>query len=134
MTANSFAFSASWIYVMPAYYGDSVAVSLPSGAIAPNNVNYASGGKFNTAVNAIYGTRDRLSPSDIQEYDISTVPITRQFDSPYHGDYSVFGPVWFSPDGSRIYTGCAMQWQIYTAPIRTAPQTSTVRFPARQPF
>ena len=34
-------------------------------------------------------------------------PITRQFDSPCHGDYCIFGPVWYSPDRSRIYTGCA---------------------------
>jgi uncharacterized protein (TIGR03437 family) len=57
-------------------------------------------------VNAIYGTRDGTSPNDVEEYDISTGPITKQFDSPYHGDFCIFGPVWFSPDGSRVYTAC----------------------------
>lgn len=107
VTAGSVVLSPTWIYVMPTYEGGSVSVNIASGAITNNSsVFYGSKGWLNTAVNAIYGTRDGISPNDVEEYDISTGPITRQFDSPYHGDYCIYGPVWFSPDGARIYTGC----------------------------
>ena len=82
-------------------------MNLETGEITQNSsAFYGSGERLNTSVNAIYGARDGTSPNDVVEYDISTGPITRQFDSPYHGDYCVFGPVWFSPDGRRVYTGC----------------------------
>jgi WD40 repeat protein len=108
-TADKVVLSSSWIYVLPTRQGSSVSVNIASGVVTPNNSVFftnATGARLNTAVNAIYGTRDGTSPNDIEEYDISTGPITKQFDSPYHGDYCIFGPVWFSPDGSRIYTGC----------------------------
>jgi uncharacterized protein (TIGR03437 family) len=104
---QSITLSGAWIYVMPSYYGGSVSINIGTGVVTPNTaVFYGSGGRFNATVNAIYGTRDGISPNDIEEYTISTGPITRQFDSPYHGDYCIFGPIWFSPDGTRIYTGC----------------------------
>lgn len=108
-TADKVVLSSSWIYVMPVRQGGSVSVNIASGVVTPNNSVFftnATGARMNTSVNAIYGTRDGTSPNDIEEYDISTGPITKQFDSPYHGDYCIFGPVWFSPNGTRIYTGC----------------------------
>ncbi|HEX5226484.1 MAG TPA: hypothetical protein VFW44_02190 [Bryobacteraceae bacterium] len=108
-TADHVVLSSSWIYVFPNAQGSSLSVSIASGKATPNSSVFftnGSGERLNTAVNAIYGTRDGTSPNDVEEYDISTGPITRQFDSPYHGDFCIFGPVWFSPDGSRVYTGC----------------------------
>src|SRR5204863_6631580 len=67
---------------------------------------FMTGGKLNIGVNAIYGARDGTSPNDVEKWDISTGPVTRETDSPYHGDYCIYGSVWFSPDWSRIYTGC----------------------------
>jgi uncharacterized protein (TIGR03437 family) len=107
VTAGSVVLSPAWIYVMPSYVGGSVSLNIASGAVTNNGaVFYGTRGTLNTAVNAIYGTRDGTSPNDVEEYDISTGPITRQFDSPYHGDYCIYGPVWISPDGARVYTGC----------------------------
>jgi uncharacterized protein (TIGR03437 family) len=127
VTAGSVVVSASWIYVMPTYVGGSVSVNLATGVVAPNNsVFYGSRGRLNAAVNAVYGTRDGLSPNDIEEYDISTGPITRQFDSPYHGDYCIFGPVWFSPDGNRIYTGCGTVFRASKDPKLDMYYTSTL--------
>ncbi len=115
LVAQSITMSADWIYVMPTYVGNSVSVNIATGAVTPNNnVFYGSGGRLNTAVNAIYGTRDGLSPNDIEKYNISTGPITAQTDSIYHGDYPVCGPVFFSPDGGRIYDGCSTVFRAST--------------------
>jgi hypothetical protein len=62
--------------------------------------------QLNLSANGIYHTRDGVSPNDIEKINISTGPMTGQTDSIYHGDYSFCGPVFFSPDQSRIYTGC----------------------------
>lgn len=55
---------------------------------------------------AIYGAQNGLSPSDIEKYDISGGLVKYLYDSPYHGDYYMCGDLWFSEDGSQIYTRC----------------------------
>jgi hypothetical protein len=54
----------------------------------------------------IYGADNGLSPSDIEKYDISSIPVTYLYDSPYHGDYDMCGDLWFSEDGLKIFTKC----------------------------
>jgi hypothetical protein len=54
----------------------------------------------------IYGANNGLSPADIEKYDVSPGTALYLYDSPYHGDYSMCGNLWFSEDGSRIYTAC----------------------------
>jgi uncharacterized protein (TIGR03437 family) len=134
VTANSVVLSASWIYVLPTYYAGSASVNLATGAVTPNNnVFYGTYGWLNPAVNAIYGTQDGSSPNDLLEYNISTGPITRQSDSPYHGDYCINGPLWFSPDGGRIYTGCGTVFHASTDPnldryyLSSLPAVSSVQ-------
>ena len=117
VTAQTIALSATWIYVMPSYQGNSVSVQIATGTVTPNRaVFYASGGKVNPAVNALYSTQDGLSPNKISRYDISTGPITKQIEAPYHGDYPTCGPLFFSTDGSRIYTGCNAVFRASTDP------------------
>lgn len=115
--AQSVVLAPAWIYVMPTYQGEPLSVNIGSGEVTVDRgIFYGSGGKLDPSVNAIYGTRDGLSPNDIEKYDISTGPITKQSDSVYHGDYSVCGPVFFSPDGGRIYSGCATVFHASTDP------------------
>jgi Putative binding domain, N-terminal len=105
--AQTLTLSSTWIYVLPTYEGNVFSLNISTGAVSQLFAFYGSGARFNAAVNALYGTRDGISPNDILRYDISTGPITNQTDSIYHGDYPVCGPVFFSLDGSRIYDGCA---------------------------
>ncbi len=42
------------------------------------------------------------SPSDFEKFDISGTGILSLGDSPYHGDYSISGNVWATPDGQYI--------------------------------
>jgi hypothetical protein len=54
----------------------------------------------------IYGADNGLTPSDIEKYDISSIPVSYLYDSPYHGDYDMCGDLWFSEDGLQIFTKC----------------------------
>ena len=52
----------------------------------------------------IYGADNGLSPSDLEKYDIQNGTAEYLYDSPYHGDYSILGDLWFAEDGNRIFT------------------------------
>lgn len=62
---------------------------------------------WNGVYNRIYHLRDGISPRDIYYREFN--PITGEFgagdDSPYHGDYSVYGPIRISQDGSKVLLG-----------------------------
>ena len=55
---------------------------------------------------SIYGANNYISPDDIEKYDISPGTAAFLYDSPYHGNYYMCGNLWFSEDGTRIYTPC----------------------------
>jgi hypothetical protein len=63
----------------------------------------------------IYGANNGVFPSDIEKFDITSVPTTRLYDSPYHGDYEMCGDLWFSEDGNNIYTACGNAFRASTA-------------------
>jgi len=63
-------------------------------------------GKLHPSGKSIYAANNGLSPSDIEKYDVSGAVISYLYDSPYHGDYSMCGNLWFSEAGDRIYTRC----------------------------
>ncbi|MGB7931203.1 MAG: hypothetical protein WCH04_03110, partial [Gammaproteobacteria bacterium] len=52
----------------------------------------------------IYGADNGLSPSDIEKYSIAGGTAQYLYDSPYHGTYAMGGELWFTEDGSRIFT------------------------------
>ena len=52
----------------------------------------------------IYGANNGLSPSDIEKYDIQNGTARYLYDSPYHGDYSMGGDLWFEESGERLFT------------------------------
>ena len=56
--------------------------------------------------NDIYAANNGLSPADIENYLITGNTVEWLRDSPYHGDYSMCGNLWFSDDGARIFTAC----------------------------
>ncbi len=112
-TVKAVILSKDWIHVL-ANYGGGGRIELATGNFVKNSF-YGTGGRLNVAVNAIYGTRDGTSPNDVQKYDIAS---DRNTDSPYHGDYAICGPVWFSPDGVRIYTGCGTIFRASSDPTQ----------------
>jgi len=55
----------------------------------------------------LYYTLDGLSPNDLV-YDVinqTTGQVTTRYESPYHGDYSISGPIRVSANGQRILLG-----------------------------
>jgi hypothetical protein len=54
----------------------------------------------------MYGANNGVSPSSMEKYDISAGTASYKYRSPYHGDYAICGNLWFSEEGSRIYTAC----------------------------
>ena len=50
----------------------------------------------------IYLADNNLSPSDFLKYQIADTLAERLYDSPYHGDYSFNGNLWFNQDGSQL--------------------------------
>jgi len=118
LTVQYITLSSTWVYAISAsYYSASASVNIANGAVSNySNLFYGTWSRYNAAVNSIYGTRDTTSPNDIERYEISTGPITAQTDSIYHGDYPVCGPVFFSPNGQRIYDGCSTVFWASTDP------------------
>jgi len=85
------------------------AVNIASNTETLHTGNYIYAGtlaRLHPAGTSIYGANNGLYPADIEKYDISAGTVTYQYDSPYHGDYSMCGNLWISEDGTRIYTAC----------------------------
>lgn len=61
-------------------------------------------GKLHPSGKYIYGAINGLSPSDIEKYDIQNGTAHYLYDSPYHGDYSMGGDLWFEENGNRLFT------------------------------
>jgi hypothetical protein len=120
-----------WIHVLSNSNSTSISIATGTASSTPNFGDYFTGGRLNTAVGAIYGTRDGISPNDIEKINVSTGPMTSKTDSVYHGDYSVHSPVYFSPDGSRIYTGNGIVFQASTDPSVDMHYTGSIVGPGR---
>jgi hypothetical protein len=69
-----------------------------------SSIYHGTKAKLHPSGSSIYGANNGLSPSDIEKYDISKGNAAFLYDSPYHGDFSMNGDLWFSEDGSRIFT------------------------------
>lgn len=57
----------------------------------------------------LYGSTNQLSPSQLEEYDISTGPATVKVGvgaGPDFGQHEACGNVWMSLDGERIFSAC----------------------------
>jgi chitinase len=106
-----------YAYVIPGSLGTAISIYIPTG-LRTIAYGLGSGGRLNTKVNVIYGTRDGTSPNDIERYDVSGGAISNVSDSPYHGDYSICGDVWFSPDQTRIYNSCGTVFRASTDPSK----------------
>jgi hypothetical protein len=94
-----------WVY--PAV----TVVDLNAGAIVqqvtPGGFNYGTQrGVFADRKGRALYVAEGISPSDISYFDISssTRQVTVGGDSPYHGDYSIGGPLWLTSDQETVFT------------------------------
>lgn len=68
-------------------------------------VRYVSLWDFNEQYNKLYSITQDSSPRDIDAYEITDGIITANYDTPYHGDYSMSKDICISPDGQHIFNG-----------------------------
>nr|QNO47633.1 hypothetical protein PGBELJNO_00031 [Methanosarcinales archaeon ANME-2c ERB4] len=68
------------------------------------SIRHRSHIKLHPSENCIYSADTDLSPSDIEKFGISEGDIQALYDSPYHGDYPMWGDLEISPDGTKIFT------------------------------
>jgi hypothetical protein len=98
---------AGYIYVFPSYEGSTTIIQISNGQVSTSSgFEYASGGVFNPAVNAIYSTENGISPNNIYRYNVSGGTVGNATGSPYFAVFDMCGPLWLSPDNSKIYTAC----------------------------
>lgn len=74
------------------------------GSQSGNQIYAGTKGRLHPSGKYIYGANNGLSPSDIEKYNIQNGIAEYSYDSPYHGDYAMNGNLWFSEDGTRIFT------------------------------
>ncbi len=90
------------------YAGTYVTFDRSGTQLAESNNHYDSSrvNAWNASNNRLYHFRDGISPNDLYYRTIST---TGQFidvqESPYHGDYSIQGPIVVSNNGSKVLLG-----------------------------
>jgi hypothetical protein len=84
----------------------SVAVATNIESIGTGLIYAGSKGRLHPSGDYMYLADNGISPSDIEKFDVRTLPVTSLYDSPYHGDYGMCGDLWFKEDGSTIYTRC----------------------------
>lgn len=70
---------------------------------------------WNQATSTLYFFRDNSSPNDLmfEVIDQATGKITSSGESPYHGSYSITGPIRSNPAGTKVLLGSG---DIYAAP------------------
>ena len=69
-----------------------------------NDIYAGTKAKLHPSGKYIYGADNGLSPADIEKYDIQNGTASYLYDSPYHGDYSMGGDLWFEESGERLFT------------------------------
>ena len=69
-----------------------------------NSIYAGTKAKLHPSGKYIYGADNGLSPADIEKYDIQDGTAHYLYDSPYHGDYSMGGDLWFDESGERLFT------------------------------
>ena len=105
-TVNALVLGSSYIYVL----SNSTAIQISNGASSSFFTYGASYGRVHPSGTAVYAVSSG-SPGLLQDLNVSTGPVTADSTGPYWGDYPICGGVWFSPDGRRVYTGCATAYQ-----------------------
>jgi hypothetical protein len=99
----------NWAYAFPRSGGwENVrSIDLATGTETQDqqwDVHSGSTARLHPSGEYIYSADNGISPSDIDKYDIRSGTAVHLYDSPYHGDYPFAGNLWFSPDGSKIFS------------------------------
>jgi hypothetical protein len=103
IASGTIVLSASTIYVFPSFGAGPLLIDLQSGGSTAANVVQAASARLDPALNAIYGITS-TSPATL--FDINVASGISFLFGPSSGGYPICGNVWFSADGSQLFTGC----------------------------
>jgi hypothetical protein len=101
--------ATEWIHAKPVG-----SIRISSGEISPFTLTHFSGPKLSADGSAIYATESAANSTLLWRYNIAGGPITSAIDSSARRTsvvYPACDGAWPSPDGSRIYTGCATAFE-----------------------
>jgi len=108
-----------FIYVAPEDYSPMYCINTVGGGISPHTgmgQSYKRTIKLHPLRSEIYGARWGVTPIDMEKFDISKGVAKTLYDSPYHGDYDMWGKLWISRDGTRIYNNANTIFNSSSAP------------------
>jgi hypothetical protein len=97
----------NWVYAsMQGGWGTAVSIDIATGIEVKQDLLYR-GERFRIHPNgaSLYAVESGSYPNDVNRFSIAEGAMKYQYDSPYHGDYSICGPLWFTED-TRMITGC----------------------------
>ncbi|MGA2716080.1 MAG: hypothetical protein ABSG41_23525, partial [Bryobacteraceae bacterium] len=135
ITVNNVILGATyaWLFGSASNYAGPVAIIAATGAVlSPSDLALSpiTRGVLNQTGTVIYAVEEGSSPDNMQKIDVSNGTFGANTSWPYNGDYPDCGPLWLSPDGTRIYTGCATIVHASSDPavdmyyLRTLPVTT----------
>lgn len=119
-TAQSVVLGSSWIYILSV---NVESINIATGAITPGvfyNFGF-TGARLDVPLNAIYA----VGAAGFEKFDVSTGPIAQGSAGPYNPYRPICGSVWLSPDGSRIFDGCATVFQASASSARDMTYLTT---------
>src|SRR5580704_10601905 len=103
ITVNSLVLGNDYVYLLNS--GTSIQISTGTSSSGGGFFEGPTG-RLHPSGTAMY-TVSTGSPTLLDDINVSAGPAGTGSTGPYWGDYPVCGGVWFSPDGRRVYTGCA---------------------------
>lgn len=75
-------------------------------------------GRLHPSGDYLYTANARISPDDLEKWDIGSGAAAWLYDSPYHGDFMMCNELWIPESGSIILTACGHAFQSSTDPAQ----------------
>jgi hypothetical protein len=101
-----------WLYVMPTDPAPPLSIKLSDGSSQAIDAARVDGARLHPAGAAIYA-----SPP-LRRFAVTAAGALANATESYAGNQGYCGGVWFSPDGSRVYTGCGTAAQADSSQIQ----------------
>ncbi len=110
ITAKDIAMSNTFVYISNANttFSNVKSVTFSDGSINNHTGStvYSNYLAYNSTGNSLYLADTGVTPVDIRKISTAANPPTYQYDSIYHGDYSICGPIWLTKDASKTFNSC----------------------------
>jgi len=97
---HAFPAIGQWVYI------HSVAVATNTEHIGFGVHRVLEHAKLHPSGDYIYGADYGQTTTDIDKFDIRSVPTTQLYNSRYNGEYEMCNDLWMSENGANIYTAC----------------------------